>query len=253
MARVKNSKLSLPSRFVIKPNFWDALDGNVSLGFDFTQQNAKTDLNVSGEVQYAARQRKSFTGGLMHTNGVALTKLTFNASFSRQDSVATIERYQTTLATSRQFDSRWFWIVALTGERNSQLSLDYRVSIGGGLGRTLVQSNKLDLDVWIGPAYSREQFTGEDPDSSIPFALAVGADYFTWGDLDTTISGNLQVTPILNQWGRWRVNFTLNADRELVKSFYLDVGITESFDSEPTAADAQRNDFSLNTSISWKF
>jgi hypothetical protein len=36
----------------IKPNFWSALDGNVDLGFSFTQQNSKTDINFSTAVSY---------------------------------------------------------------------------------------------------------------------------------------------------------------------------------------------------------
>jgi len=239
----------------IKPNLWDALDGNINAGFDFTQQNAKLDLSLSGEVSYAARQSREGHGNLhiLNSNGISLTKLTFNASFSRQDSVANIERAQVGLARSKQFESRWFWIAAVTGERNSQLSLDYRWTVAAGAGRALVQSNRLDLSVWLGPAFSREQFAGEPPDNSIPLVLAAQAYYFTWGALNTTLSSGLQVTPILDQWGRWRVNFTLNAARELVQNFYLNIGITETFDSDPTAADAQKNDFSITTSLGWTF
>lgn len=239
----------------IKPNFWDALDGNVNFGFDFTQQNAKLDLNLSGEVRYTARQKRGSGGSIpiLSSNGITVTRLTYNASFSRQDSVANIERAQLGISRARQFESLWFWIVALAAERNSQLSLDYRWTVSAGAGRLLVQSNKFDFSVWAGPAFAREQFTGESPDNSIPFVLAANAYYFTWGTLDTTLSSQLQVSPILDQWGRWRVNYTLNASRDLFQNFNLNLGITESYDSDPTSADAQKNDFSITTTLGWTF
>jgi len=239
----------------IKPNFWDALDGNVNFGFDFTEQSAKLDLNLNGEVRHTARQRRRSGGDIpiLNSNGIVLTRLTYNASFSRQDSVANIERSQVALSRARQFESLWFWIVALGAERNSQLSLDYRWTVSAGAGRLLAQSNKFDVSVWAGPAFSRERFSGESADSSLPFVLAADAYYFTWGTLDTTISSGLQVVPILDQWGRWRVNFTLNASRDLVQNFNLTVGITENYDSSPTSADAQKNDFSITTTLGWTF
>jgi hypothetical protein len=239
----------------IKPDFWDALDGNVNFGFDYTQQNSKLDLNLNGEVRYTARQKQRSGGDIpiLNSNGIVLTRLTYNASFSRQDSVANIERAQVGLSRARQFESLWFWIVALAGERNSQLSLDYRWTVSAGAGRLLVQSNRFDFSVWAGPAFAREQFSGEPPDNSIPLVLAANAYYFTWGTLDTTLSSQLQVSPILDQWGRWRINYTLNASRDIFQNFLLNLGITETYDSDPTSADADKNDFSITTSIGWTF
>lgn len=32
---------------ICRPTFWKALDGKIGLGFDFTQQNAKTDFTLT--------------------------------------------------------------------------------------------------------------------------------------------------------------------------------------------------------------
>jgi len=257
LIRADSLALTVPTQSVvelqrIKSSFWDALDGNFNLGLDFTQQNAKTDLSISGEVKYAVRQKGRSDQGFRFAEGLNITKLTFNTSFSRQDSTEDIERLQVSLSHTKQLQNKWFWVVTLGAERNSQLSLDYRMGVAGGAGRSLVQSNRLDLGLWLGPSYALEQFTGEEPDSSVPLVFAADADYFTWGSLDTTMSSQLQVIPILDQWGRWRINFSLNADREVVKNFYVNVGVTEAYDSQP-AADANKNDFSFTTSFGWKF
>jgi len=251
------STQSIVSLTRIKPSFWNALDGSVNLGFDFTQQDASTDLNLNGNIRYAARMDPDSSGTGMGLDVVAgkfnILKLVFNVSYSRQDGTDDIQRSSTTLSNLRQLENNWFWMIALAGDRNSQLSLDFRGTVAGGVGRYFVRSNKLDFGVWVGPAYSREQFTGESPDNSIPFILAADAEYFTWGVLDTNVSSQLSVLPILNQWGRWRVNFNLTASREVVSNFYINVGVTEAYDSEPTSDDANKNDFSFTTSFGWSF
>jgi len=246
---------SIVSLARLKPTFWRALDGSLNLGFDFTQQDASTDLNVNGNVRYASRMDvdDAQTSLGLVAGKFNMTKLVFNATFSRQDDTNDIERYSATLSNLRQLEDNWFWLIGLAGNRNSQLSLDFRGTVAGGVGRYFVRSNKLDLGLWIGPAYSREQFTGESPDNSIPLILAADAEYFTWGALDTNVSSQLSVTPILNQWGRWRLNFSLTASREVVSNIYVNVGVTEAYDSEPTAADANKNDFSFTTSFGWSF
>jgi hypothetical protein len=105
----------------------------------------------------------------------------------------------------------------------------------------------------VAPGYSREQFTGESPDNTIPLTFAADVEYFTWGTLDTDVSSRLSILPILNEWGRWRINFNLTAKREVLKNVYINVGVTEAFDSDPTAAGANKNDFSFTTSFGWSF
>ena len=250
--------LAVPTQTVvemerIKSSFWAGLDGNLNVGLNFTQQNAKTDVNLNGSVHYA-RRKTAEKGALgLTTAGFNYTKLKYDFTFSRQDETEDIRRAQSGLSRLSQLADRWFWTVLLTGETNSQLSLDYRVTVGGGGGRFLVQSNKLDLAVWLGPAYSWERFVGEPSDSSFPFMVASDLTYFTWGALSTTISSNLNVMPILDDWGRWRINFNATASREVLKNLYLNLSVTEVFDSRPTSADANKNDFSFTTSIGWTF
>lgn len=241
----------------IKPSFWDALDGSINLGFDFTQQNAKTDLNLSGDIHYAHRGTADSTHQALSLSklrrGFALTKLSFNSTFSRQDDTDDISRLTANVAHLKTLKKRWFWFLALGGEQNSQLSLDYRGTVAAGLGRFIVQTNKLDLALLVAPGYSREEFTGTSPDNAIPFIMSADVEYFTWGTLDTNVSSRLSVLPILSDWGRWRINFNLTAKREVLRNVYINVAVTEAFDSDPTAADANKNDFSFTTSLGWSF
>jgi hypothetical protein len=223
----------------LKPHFWSALDGKIRAGIAFAQQNAKTDFTLGADVKYV---RRSY-----------LTKFDFGYRYSRQDDTDDVYSLSANLAHGRQFTGRWFYIGFLDGARNSQLSLDWRSTIGGGLGRFLIQSNRSDLGVWVAPAYAYEQYAGESSNSTFPLILA--ADYLLVfkGAHDTDISSRLAVLPIIGGGGRWRLSFTLNFEREIVKDLNLGIGITELYDSQPPSADAEKNDFSLTTYLGWSF
>ncbi len=55
-----------------------------------------------------------------------------------------------------------------------------------------------------------------------------------------------------NDWGRWQISLYARLKRELLSLLYLTVGLNEIFDSRPPG-DANKNDFSLTTSLGWTF
>jgi hypothetical protein len=61
----------------VKETFWRRLDGNIDLGVDFTQQNAKTDFSFSTEIDYK-KDHNNF-------------KFDLSTSFSRQDSQLSLD------------------------------------------------------------------------------------------------------------------------------------------------------------------
>ncbi len=154
-------------------------------------------------------------------------------------------------AYSRQFSGRWFYAGLLAGEQSSQLSLDIRGSVSGGVGRYLVRSNKVDLSLWGGVGYSRERFTNQDTDDAAIGMVVTDFEYFTFGDLTTNLSSKLSIVPLLTD-GRVRLNFMTQYKREVVNNLYLTLSLTEVFDSKPPET-ANKNDLSLTTSIGWSF
>jgi putative salt-induced outer membrane protein YdiY len=184
---------------------------------------------------------------------VALHKYALNlsTSFSRQDGASNISSLNAVFAYSRQFSGRWFYTGLLAGQQSSQLSLDIRGTVGGGLGRYLVRSNKVDFALWGGVGYSRERFTNQDADDLPIGIVAADFEYFTFGDLTTSLSSKLSVVPVLTE-GRVRLNFMTQYKREVVNNLYLTLSLTEIFDSKPPET-ANKNDLSLTTSIGWSF
>jgi hypothetical protein len=223
----------------IKETFWRRLDGNIDLGVDFTQQNAKTDFNFSTEVKY----KKDLDN----------YRFDLSTSFSRQDDTENITRLNAHFIYLREFAQNWFYSGTLGAEQNSQLSLDIRGSAGGLAGRFWVQSNKVILLSGLGLSYARERFSGEEADNALQGLIMTDFEFFSWGGLDTDLSSQLVIIPVINQGGRWRISFVTNFKREIVSDFYFKVSINEQFDSQPPTVDTEKNDLSITTSFGWSF
>ena len=222
----------------IKENFWKRLDGSIDFGFDFTQQNAKTDVYVAATVRYEVARNRF--------------KLHLNGSFSRQDSVSNITRSTLRLLYAREI--RGLWFVALLGslEENSQLSLDRRAAIGGGPGRYFVLNSRMALASYLAIYGMREKFTGEEARNNLPLGLVTDFQFWDWSGLSSDIAARLSVVPILNDSGRWQIRFETNLTQEIVNLLYLRVGLIEIYDSKPPT-NANKNDFSITTSLGFTF
>lgn len=224
----------------IKETFWKRLDGNIDLGIDFTQQNAKTDFSFGTEVKYK-KDKDNF-------------RFDLSTSFSRQDDTEDISRLYTSFLYLREFGQRWFYSGTVGAEQNSQLSLDIRGSAGGLAGRFFVESNKVILLSGLGLSYARERFADQEGDNAFQGLFLTDFEFFSWGGLDTDLSSRLIIIPVINQGGRWRISFITSFKREIVSDFYFNVSINEQFDSQPpTEITSEKNDLSLTTSFGWSF
>ena len=223
----------------IKPDFWRALDGSIDLGVSFTQQNNKTDLNFSTTMKYK--------------KGLNNYSLDFTSAFGRQDSVENVTHLNSQLQYMRELKKSSFFGSFLSVERNSQLQLDFRGTLGGGAGTFVVQTNKTNLGVWAGLAYAREKYAGETADNTLPAFITIEYQYFLWGDLNRELSSGLTVLPVLTGETRWRLQFNVSMKWEIAHHLYLNLSLNEDYDSNPPSETANRNSFFTTTSLGWTF
>ena len=223
----------------IKKSVWDQIDGSLDLGFDYTQENDKLDFSLSSDVKYKW--------------GLNDIKWNLNMTVSRQDGASDINKLNTTVMYIRQFGSKWFWTGLTSFESNTQLSLDIRGTFGGGVGRYMIQSNKVILSLAGGASYARDRCTDQYGDNLGQAFAMTDFQFFSWGDLDTDLSSRLVIIPVFTESGRIRLQFQTNFKREFVNNFYFNVGFTETYDSEPPDPDAAKNDLMFTTSIGWSF
>ena len=128
---------------------------------------------------------------------------------------ATSERFTASVGYSRDLTGRWAIFTGGQVERNPDLGFDFRGTLGGGLERTLLRSNRSSMVIGAGLGASREAPVDGDSQTLLPGVLTFRHSYFAYSTPKTSLDTTVTVLPILNQSGRWRVEANTSVSREM--------------------------------------
>jgi Protein of unknown function, DUF481 len=223
----------------IYQDFWRRLDGSVDLGFTFQQANSFRQVNVNANSKYRTKKFQLTT--------------TLSAFFGEQEGATASERGSLNFGYELFLKKRWF-IGGIVGvERNLDLGLDRRFSVGAVAGRYLKQTNQSHLAILAGLVEINE--TPVDGDSRASTEALIGGEYktFTYDFPEITLTSRLIVTPSLSQSGRVRIQADLGVRREIVADFFLSINLFDTYDSDPPTEGAESNDWGSVLSVGYKF
>jgi hypothetical protein len=224
----------------IEESVRDRLDGDIELGFSYAKSSDTTQLTVAAEAGYRTRTY------------LAQTDLSMILS-SRQE----VERtYRGTMGFRYQrfLPRRWFAVGLGRFQQNRELGLELRTTIGGGAGRYLVQTNSSLVAAFGGISFNREEYSSQTSGKGSTEAIAgFQVSRFSFGDRETDFTVDLTVYPSINDWGRVRAELNARLKYEVVDDLFISLSFYDSFDSEPPATEAEKNDYGLVTSLGWSF
>jgi hypothetical protein len=228
------------SMIPIEATFWSRIKGSVDAGYDFTQASTATTWSAAAE--------------LTHRTPNWETQLAFDSSIKEQEGAESVNRQNLTGQVNHFFENRWFAALVTQAEKSASQGLDLRGLIGGGIGRKVLQTNRSNIALIAGAAYSREKFE-DNPDfvSNVEAVASIGLETFRFDSPELDISGSVVVLPNLKTWGRYRLQANGKAKIEIVRNLYWSLSVYETFDSDPPSETSRRNDFGINTSIGWSF
>jgi Protein of unknown function, DUF481 len=223
----------------IHQTFWRRWDGSLDLGFNYTQASQIVQLNLNANAIF---RRPTFAA-----------TASINTFFSSQSGVPSSQRANFALGYQKFLKDRW--LVAGFGgvDRNLDLGLNLRITIGAGYGRYFIQTNRTTFAGLLGISADHEDpVTGT---ASYEAAAVIGAQFstFTYDFPKITVNATLQVLPYLTDSGRVRVEFNVQAKREIVRDFYLSLSIFDSFDSRDPSTQQAKNDWGPVLSLGWTF
>ncbi len=220
----------------IKSSFWDRIDGSISLGASYAKSSdiGQGSLNVS-----VGTRRPAFE---------------FKTDFSTTITVQP-DQSRTVGGVSYLTLMRNRWFVPGTGklERNTDLGLDLRSSVGGGIGRYFLQTNRSLLGAAGGLVLNRENPVDGDSTTNVEAFVATTYEFFTDDTPKTKIDTRFVLYPSLNVSGRHRTDFSLTLSREIVKDFTAGVTAYDSYDNKPPAGSSSTHDFGISLNIGWTF
>ncbi len=219
--------------------FWKRWEGSLDVGFNYTQSSNLVQFNFDFEGTYRVRDAQWVTD--------------LTAFFSRQDDVTAASRGSFGLRYDRFIGKRWVLEGGVGLDRNIQLGLDLRESLGVGAGRYLIQTNQTWLVLVAGLTGNHEIPVSGTDTNSLEGVVGGRYSYFMYDFPKLTVAANVAVYPSFTVSGRVRVEASASVKREIVSDFYLSLSIFDSFDSRDPTTLQPKNDWGPTVSIGWQF
>ena len=223
----------------IERRFWQQLDGAFNLGLSYTQSSGVAQLN--------------FGANATHRRANAQWTASASSYLTAESDGDNTSRHALDLLGVRYFRQRSLWLLQGGFMRNEELGYKLRGTISGGIGQFLVHTNRAILVVGGGLSTSREVPVDGDSTQELEALIAARQSYFTYDTPKTNVSMGVALYPSLTQWGRVRIEFNGQANREIVKDFTVGFTIYNSYDSQPPSEGARKNDVGLSLTIGWTF
>ena len=260
--KTASQEVSLPAEQVVRitpietsDKFWQRLEGDFSLGFQAQKSTGVITSNLSSDVRYRARK--------------FLVGLKLNSAVTEQPSPTLLDP-DATLITVRQSievnyqrfrGNRWFTDWFTRWDRNDDQGIKGRTSIGGALGRYLVQTNRNQFSLTGGLQGTHNTFTDqENLDGStegIPSTTEaegrIEIRYLHRSLVpEASVTFTSTIYPLIEDLSQYRAETDLSFKREFFKDFFWDLTVGHSYLSDPPA-DGSSSDHNVTTSIGYKF
>jgi Protein of unknown function, DUF481 len=231
------SALTIAEIRPVAKSFVDRIDLYLSLGYSYTNASSLAQTTLNTEISYEdERTRNALTGRMVITDTDESVTRSSKVDLSRS------------VWTDRQDTYR----IILGGyETNDELGLDYRVSVGAGLGRYFTDTHK---STWTG-ALGLQVLTEKDllglTQESVEGVITTQFSTWKYSTPELHFQYGMSVYPSVTEGGRVRGDADFKVKWEIVEDFFLDVTAFGTYDNQ--AAEDSRFDYGLSTSVGWTY
>ena len=218
----------------------ERLDGDITAGYNFTKASQVEQLQIGLDMDFRSETR--------------IWGLTMDTVISDSADNESSQRQSLDLKYTRLLPNHWVMGGVVRLDRNDELDLDLRTSVGVGGGRILRQTNAQFLQLTGGIQLSRENVSSLESDKDTVEAFgSINWDWFRYDTPELDLSTNLQVIPNLTDTGRVRAEFDVKLRWEVVADLFWQLTLYDSYDSDPVVEGAEKNDYGIITSLGWDF
>jgi hypothetical protein len=218
---------------------WERLDGYVTGGYDYTKASGVQHL--------------TFSAGVSTRTAIRSWSLDGSGTTTRQSDEPDTTRYEIDGGHRRFLANRRFVSSFAMLERNDELGVNLRTTLGSAYGTYFRQTQ---VDEWYGAAglaVNREDFATQPTGESVEAVLTTGYTYFRFRDPEANVDARLTVFPSLTDSGRVRSEGRVRARYELVSDLFFELSLYGSFDSDPDEEANSNSDYGITTSLGYSF
>ena len=236
--RMPMAEVERISRF--SPRFWDRINGALSVGFSYSKSSS---IQVSS-VNFNANYRSVTEDG----------SLAFSSNTTKDSSGKTTNRDLLTGGVMFLRQSRNFWGLLGSLERDQSLGIDARLTGGAALGRRFVQSTYTEV-TGIAGVVATEEWIVDNPTPKASVEAVVGGSWnvFKFIEPKTRLDLGLYVFPSLTESGRYRSTGNLSLTHKFPHDVTLGLTGYLSYDSQPPEPTAEKSDYGVTLNVGYTF
>jgi len=209
---------------------------SAALGFTLQRGNTKTLL---------------FTGNIQTTKKTGKNEWNFgaDATYGENDDEKNAENMRGYGQYNRLFTERFFGYLRGEVFHDDIADIDYRITIGPGVGYYFIKEKNMSLRAEVGPAFVHEK-TGDGTDDYLTLRLA---ERFDWKINDRAkIWQSLEVLPQIDDFDNYLLNAEAGIETSITPKLSLRTYVQDTYDNEP-APGRLKNDVKFVTALAYKF
>lgn len=236
--RFPMSEVERISRF--SSRFWDRISGGLSVGFSYSKSSSIQVGNVNFNADYRSTAIES--------------SLAFSSNTTKDSSGSTTDRQLLSGAVQFLRQSRNFWGLLGSLERDQSLGIDARLTAGAGIGRRFLQTSFSELTGVVGLVGTEEWIVDKsEPRASVEAVAGGSWQVFKFIEPKTRLNLSLYVFPSLTESGRYRSTGNLSLTHKFPHD--VTVGLTGylSYDNQPPEPGAEKSDYGVTFNLGYTF
>jgi hypothetical protein len=222
----------------MRQRFFGRLNLSLDAGVTFTQGNQQKQFNIDSSLEY--------------TKPLYSLQINLSSLFSGQKDGTSTSRHELVFFPTRHLSQKWRYIGLAGLLHDNQQNLDLRSTLGGGIGRTFMKTNRTSFLGYAGFVYTREIYFPEAGENRSNIEFLTGISISSYKFRSSNLEGYFLVFPSVSNAGRIRADVNVSWKWEIVKDLYWKVSGFDNFDSEPPVA-TPKNNFGLSSSVGWSF
>jgi putative salt-induced outer membrane protein YdiY len=224
----------------LEAGFFERLSGSVSFGFSQTKSSGVSSLTFDSDTEYRSDK--------------VISELNADFNSTNTNDQNTLNQYSLGLSSLFLRPGDKFWLALTSFESNEQQGIDGRLTLGAARGRYWVRKPDAEFSTFVGIAGSQEWATGSSGNvQSAEGLLGLQWKVFRFKDPETTLTTRLIVLPSLTDSGRYRSTADISLRHEIVNDLYFELSFDGAYDNRPPDIIADTIDYSITTSLGYKF
>ncbi|MGO8836644.1 MAG: YdiY family protein [Limisphaerales bacterium] len=226
---------NIPPAAAVKTNK-PAWESSLSAGFSLTRGNSDTLLTTAAFKTHTKTPANEFMFGL-------------DGAYGESDSVKNNEMLHGVSQYNHLFGERFYGYLNVEGLHDGIADLQYRFTIGPGVGYYFVKATNTTLAVELGPSLILQRL-GEVDTTYASLRLAERFEHKL--NNGARVWEKAEILPQANKLENFLVNAEIGAEALFTKTFSLRITVQDNFVNQP-APGRKDNDVKLISGLAYKF